>query len=517
MAGKKILSRKVFGLRKPRSFAKKPRKAPREILAIIDVNMKFEKDLTEETLRNQQNMTSGAPGVGPGSVTIASNSQTASLCREIKTVQDFIERCLQLYMSKDEVVKTLLQHARIQPGFTSIVWNRLEQENTEFFKAYYTKLVLKKQIAKFNELLEDHHKLLSYAAPLEAPLAPMQEGIKHMPVNHLHKVYTLPQQHPIPSSSNSQNDSTCTISNYDPLYENPECSNFLASQMNYGRWKLSCGCFLSDNLCACAYYSVMAMDNNAAYLEPIQPFMQPEIPSSVSVTSHGHFPFIPREIQDSVAPSDVEFAELSHVQSVRHVPFGPGNASFNNFADAEGETDTIYSETLRGAGLLGYNLWCHETQQQQLSDNDIQVLVLQDCLILQHKMTMSRSSLSMPFLPQPLIQKKNLKSSPCSFSPRYISMTSGAPGVGAGSVTIASNSETASLCREIKTVQDFIERCLQLYMSKDEVVKTLLQHARIQPGFTSIAYSGSSSTGLLDPSAQNDKGRQRKGRRDNGC
>lgn len=276
--------------------------------------MKFEKDPAEARLRNQQNMTPGAPGVGTGSVSIARNSRTASLCREIKIVQDLIERCLQLYMNKDEVVKTLLEQARIQPGFTSIVWNRLEQENAGFFKAYYTKLVLKKQIAQFNELLENHHNLLSYAAPLEAPLAPMQEGIQHMPVNHLHKVYTLPQQHPIPSTSNSQNDSTGTISNYDPVYENPECGNFLSTQMNYGMW--------------------MAMDNNAADIEPNHPFMKPEIPSPVSVTSHDHFPFIPREIQESVAPSAVEFAELSHLQSVRQVPLGPGNASFNNLVEA---------------------------------------------------------------------------------------------------------------------------------------------------------------------------------------
>lgn len=101
------------------------------------------------------------------------------------------------------------------------------------------------------------------------------------------------------------------------------------------------------------------MNNNAADLEPIQPFMKPEIPCPVSVSSQGHFPFIAREIQESVGPSAVEFAGLSHVQSVRHVPFGPGNASFKNFADVEGETDTLYSETLCGAGLLGYNLWCH--------------------------------------------------------------------------------------------------------------------------------------------------------------
>ncbi|XLS85393.1 hypothetical protein HN51_035559, partial [Arachis hypogaea] len=30
------------------------------------------------------------------------------------------ERCLQLYMNKDEVVKTLLTRARIDPGFTTL-------------------------------------------------------------------------------------------------------------------------------------------------------------------------------------------------------------------------------------------------------------------------------------------------------------------------------------------------------------------------------------------------------------
>lgn len=35
-------------------------------------------------------------------------------------VQNLIERCLQLYMNKDEVVKTLLNRARIDPGFTTL-------------------------------------------------------------------------------------------------------------------------------------------------------------------------------------------------------------------------------------------------------------------------------------------------------------------------------------------------------------------------------------------------------------
>lgn len=35
-------------------------------------------------------------------------------------VQNLIERCLQLYMNKEEVVKTLLNRARIDPGFTTL-------------------------------------------------------------------------------------------------------------------------------------------------------------------------------------------------------------------------------------------------------------------------------------------------------------------------------------------------------------------------------------------------------------
>ena len=35
-------------------------------------------------------MTPGAPGVGTGSVSIARNSRTASLCREIKIVREDI-------------------------------------------------------------------------------------------------------------------------------------------------------------------------------------------------------------------------------------------------------------------------------------------------------------------------------------------------------------------------------------------------------------------------------------------
>ncbi|XLU27834.1 hypothetical protein S245_063900, partial [Arachis hypogaea] len=47
-------------------------------------------------------------------------------------MQNLIERCLQLYMNKDEVVKILLTRARINPEYTTLVWQKLEEENANF-------------------------------------------------------------------------------------------------------------------------------------------------------------------------------------------------------------------------------------------------------------------------------------------------------------------------------------------------------------------------------------------------
>ena len=58
---------------------------------------------------------------------------------DIQLVQNLIERCLQLYMSQREVVYTLNQQAKIEPGFTLLVWQKLEEQNPDFFRAYYTR------------------------------------------------------------------------------------------------------------------------------------------------------------------------------------------------------------------------------------------------------------------------------------------------------------------------------------------------------------------------------------------
>ncbi|XP_073143750.1 uncharacterized protein [Henckelia pumila] len=57
------------------------------------------------------------------SVSVSSNDKRKVSREDIELVQNLIERCLQLYMNRDEVVKTLLNRARIDPGFTSLVNN----------------------------------------------------------------------------------------------------------------------------------------------------------------------------------------------------------------------------------------------------------------------------------------------------------------------------------------------------------------------------------------------------------
>ncbi|EPS64101.1 hypothetical protein M569_10680, partial [Genlisea aurea] len=54
---------------------------------------------------------------------------------DVQRVQNRIEQCLQQYMNKKEVINTLITQENIDPQFTKLVWQRLEEENQEFFKA----------------------------------------------------------------------------------------------------------------------------------------------------------------------------------------------------------------------------------------------------------------------------------------------------------------------------------------------------------------------------------------------
>ncbi|XP_022745835.1 uncharacterized protein LOC111296062 isoform X2 [Durio zibethinus] len=95
-------------------------------------------------------------------------------------VQNLIERCLQLYMTQKEVVETLLAQATIEPGFTELVWQKLEEENREFFEAYYLRLMVKQQIMEFNKLLEQQVQLMHQIHPTGVSSIPNSNG-PHMP------------------------------------------------------------------------------------------------------------------------------------------------------------------------------------------------------------------------------------------------------------------------------------------------------------------------------------------------
>ncbi|CAH8330774.1 unnamed protein product [Eruca vesicaria subsp. sativa] len=142
------------------------------------------------------NQSIDAPPIQDSVSVSASSNDTRKVSRhDIELVQNLIERCLQLYMNRDEVVKTLLSRARIDPGFTSLVWQKLEEENGDFFRAYYIRLKLKKQIILFNHLLEHQYHLMKYPpVPPKIPLAPMHH---HMaPVVNMPMGYPILQQHP---------------------------------------------------------------------------------------------------------------------------------------------------------------------------------------------------------------------------------------------------------------------------------------------------------------------------------
>ncbi|KAM7271586.1 hypothetical protein ACFE04_030800 [Oxalis oulophora] len=110
--------------------------------------------------------------------------------QDIQLVQNLIERCLQLYMNQKEVVDTLLAQAKIEPGFTELVWKKLEEENREFFKAYYLRLMVKQQIVEFNKLLEQQVNLMHQLQQQSGSSAfPTSSNGSHMQQLHQNSAY----------------------------------------------------------------------------------------------------------------------------------------------------------------------------------------------------------------------------------------------------------------------------------------------------------------------------------------
>ena len=79
------------------------------------------------------------------------------------------------------------------------VWQKLEEENQEFFQAYYLRLMLKQQILQFNRLLEQQVELMHISPTVVASL-PASNG-SHIPAvaslpasngSHIPSVSSLP-------------------------------------------------------------------------------------------------------------------------------------------------------------------------------------------------------------------------------------------------------------------------------------------------------------------------------------
>ncbi|KAL0714969.1 hypothetical protein Bca4012_021948 [Brassica carinata] len=231
------------------------------------------------------------------SVSASSNDSRKVSRQDIELVQNLIERCLQLYMNRDEVVKTLLARARIDPGFTSLVWQKLEEENADFFRAYYIRLKLKKQIILFNHLLEHQYHLMKYP-PLvhpKIPLAPMPNGmhpmshVVNMPMGYpvlQHPQMHVPQGHP---HFDAMGMSSCHVVNGVPAPANFQPLKMMNSTND------------------------MVIDTNVEDATPqvIPPNSGGIAVSPASVASSGHFPFdasdmvMDASVLDSAFPSEV--------------------------------------------------------------------------------------------------------------------------------------------------------------------------------------------------------------------
>ncbi|XP_048228459.1 uncharacterized protein LOC8274376 isoform X2 [Ricinus communis] len=257
--------------------------------------IKFSTQASHESPIDQQNERSEVLG--------SSNNSRKITREDIEVVQNLIERCLQLYMNRSEVVNILLNQARIEPGFTTLVWQKLEEENADFFKAYYARLMLKKQITVFNQLLEHQYYLMKSSAPPRVPLAPVQNGIQHMSVNNVPMGYSMLHQPPMPSMGLPQIDVVNGI---------PASGLLHPMQMNYGKETV--------------------INRGSAELVSAVPAIKSEVTlSPASATANGQYPFTSTEISDlGMNALALDSVYTSQVRSPEALPVGPNCGTYSS-------------------------------------------------------------------------------------------------------------------------------------------------------------------------------------------
>lgn len=124
--------------------------------------------------------------------------------QDLQMVQNLIENCIQLHMSKTDTVNVLSRDAKIQPGITELVWQRLEEENQDFFEVYYIRLALKDQIKIFNDLLKKQAALMQQIQPTGVAPMPVSNGCRMTQFRQNAGCYAIDQAGPSVSPGSLQ-------------------------------------------------------------------------------------------------------------------------------------------------------------------------------------------------------------------------------------------------------------------------------------------------------------------------
>ncbi|KAL3730853.1 hypothetical protein ACJRO7_027816 [Eucalyptus globulus] len=102
-------------------------------------------------------------------------------------------------MERRETVTALETHYGIDPALTRVVWDRLVTCNWDFFQEYFLRLVVKRQIVRFNQLLEQQHRAMS-----NLPVPVQQQQQTPMELDE-----TAPQADTPLSGTTNENEAEC--------------------------------------------------------------------------------------------------------------------------------------------------------------------------------------------------------------------------------------------------------------------------------------------------------------------
>ncbi|KAJ8476618.1 hypothetical protein OPV22_020345 [Ensete ventricosum] len=282
---------------------------------------------------HQNPLVAETPGPNSCSSSITSSQNINVSLEDIELVQNLIEHCLQLYMNRGEVVRTLSNRARIEPGFTTLVWKKLEEENPDFFRAYYIRLKLKKQIILFNHLLEHQCQLMKCPVLPNVSLAPIYSGIHAGPGNFFN---LRPCQDDNCSKTPEAINAVNSMPLGYPVLQQPEMTTTGHPHFDPGICGLS-SCHVVNGIPTPGrYHPIHINSGNDIVINDPKPEATPAttpcgaissmsemVASPASMASNNHFPFVPSEISGmGLDASTLETTLTSDVASMEELQLG---------------------------------------------------------------------------------------------------------------------------------------------------------------------------------------------------